>query len=481
MEEVDTEHKRSSRRNSRTTQMEDVNTEHKETTECIFDFGDPDFETIVKTSAFVDKTLLIEEVFKGTSRVIVTAPRRFGKSTNMNMVKRFVEIDVDNEGKTKDDKTTTSSYKLFKDNNLEIFRREQLFNEHFGKYPVMYIDFKPLRKVGDYDIMIEEFGRIVVETFSWHTYLLRVEGLWTDDLHNNDLKKYCMERLVKGLNASELRYSFKYLSKLLYRHFGEKVFVLIDDYDAFINSVMYEHNTNPERIISFFEATYDNLFLSNRYVGRALLTGVLSVTGAGLPFHGDNIIDYYFLNDHPFSKYYGLTSDELDSVLAKLIKYVKERIQRRSTIDEYYNGYTVRNQNIRLYSFWSVLRYLSYREAQSHWCMPAYSQGFESLFKVQEISAKVKELLLGDTAQADVSKPLSRSDVLQLYNAIRSKKIKPSAESTTVDAFILLLYHLGYLSISKDLGKGNVYLKIPNEEIKYELEMLVSRNASTVL
>ena len=196
-----------------------------------------------------------------------------------------------------------------------------------------------------------------------------------------------------------------------------------------------------------------------------------------MPFHGDNIIDYYFLSDHPFGKYYGITADELDSILTKLIKYVKERIQRKSTIDEYYNGYTIRNQNIKIYNFWSVLRYLSHREPQSYWCMPEYSQGFESLFKVQEISAKVKELLLGDIVQVDISKPLSRTDVKQLHNAVKNKKLK-SSEYSTVDSFIQLLYHLGYLCINKDLGKGNVYLKIPNEEIKFELEMLVSRNPS---
>lgn len=477
MEEVQNEHKHPSRRNSSTSHTEDVGAEHKETAECLFDFGDPDFENILKTSAFVDKTLLIEEVFRGTSRVIVTAPRRFGKSTNISMIKCFVELEVDKVGVRKEDVTTTNNYKLFKDNNLEICKQEQLFAEHFGKYPVMYIDFKPLRKVSDYDTMIEEFGRIVVETFSWHNYLLNAEGLWTGDLHNNDFKKYCMERLVKGLTASELRYSFKYLSKVLYRHFEQKIFVLIDDYDAFINSVMYEFNPNEEKIINFFEAMYDSLFISNRYVGRAVITGVLRVTGAGLPFHGDNIIDYYFLNDHPYSKYYGVTSVELDMILTKLIKYVKERLQRKSTIDEYYNGYTIRNQNINIYNFWSVLRYLSHREAQSYWCMPEYSQGFESLFRVQEISAKVKELLLGDIVQADISKALSRTDVKLLHNAIRNKKLR-SSEYSTVDAFVILLYHLGYLSISKDLGKGNVYLKIPNEEIKFELEILVSQNVS---
>lgn len=446
------------------------------TTENVFDFGESDFEIIVKTSTFVDKTLLIKDIFQGTSKIQITAPRQFGKSTNMDMVKRFLEIEVDTEGKPKNVKTTRN-YKLFKDNNLEICKHEQFFNENFGKHPVIYIDYKPLSRVNNFDSMLEDFRRIVVETFSLHTYLMNVDHFWIDDLFISDFKRCAIERQTKYIGESDLKYVFKFLSKVLYRYFGKKAFVLIDNYDAFFDNIMYEKNHDTDRIISFIQSANDNLLKSNRYIGRAFLTGVLRVTSTGLPDHGNNIISYCFLTGHPFSKYYGLTTEEFDKVLNKLISDEQERKQIKSIVDEYYNGYTVRNQNFQLYNIWSVLQYLSNREVQSYWCMPEYFRSFEPLFKVPEISGTVNQLILGNPIEIDLSQPLGQSDISQVNHIIKNGKVQSDA---IVEIFIVLLFHLGYLSISKDLGRGKVTVKIPNEEIKYEMKNILAKTVSNV-
>ena len=156
---------------------------------CVFDFSTSDFATVVKTSAFVDKTLMLRDIFNSSSHLLITAPPRFGKSTNIDMVRRFLEINVDSSG-TRKPVHTTENYKLFKENNLDICRHDEFFNKHFGNYPVINTDWKALSRASDFCSMIDIFRTIIFETFSLHNYLLYVDRLWINVLDINEFKRY---------------------------------------------------------------------------------------------------------------------------------------------------------------------------------------------------------------------------------------------------------------------------------------------------
>ena len=217
----------------------------------VFEFSVCDFAKIVKTTAFVDNTLMIRDVFCESSRILITAPRRFGKSTNVDMVKRFLEIEVDAIGTPKP-AHATKNYKLFKDNNLEICSDEEFFNEHFAKYPVVHINCAPLSDAHSFVNMLDIFRTIVTKTFNQHIYLLDAARFKIKEVYFDD-------DLIKNVDESDLVRSFEYLSKILYRQFGKAVFVLTDDCDAFINSMLFRNN-NPDadRIINFMKTTLYN-------------------------------------------------------------------------------------------------------------------------------------------------------------------------------------------------------------------------------
>ena len=156
------------------------------------------------------------------------------------MLKRFLEIEVDREGRPKNVKTTRN-YKLFKNNNLEICKHEQIFNEHFGKHPVIYIDYKQLSRLSNYESMLDDFKRIVVETYAHHGYLLNVENFWVDDLYITEFKRYIMERQTRYLGASDLKYAFKFLSKVLCRYFKRKVFAYVERNHRYLTKILDQH------------------------------------------------------------------------------------------------------------------------------------------------------------------------------------------------------------------------------------------------
>ena len=117
--------------------------------------------------------MIIKDVFSVSSKILITAPRQFGKSTNINMIKRFLEIEVDPTGSPKPIHTT-KNYRLFKDNNLDICTEEDFFNEHFGRHPVVFMDFEPLADVYDFTNMIDMLRIIIAKSFSEHSFLLGV-------------------------------------------------------------------------------------------------------------------------------------------------------------------------------------------------------------------------------------------------------------------------------------------------------------------
>lgn len=442
----------------------------------VFDFSTSDFETILKTRAFVDKTLLIKDIFYETSRILVTAPRKFGKSTNIDMVKRFLEIVV-NEAGIPVHGEGSQNYSLFVDNDLEICKHKEFFDKNFGKHPVMYINYKPLSEIDNYECILSIFRTVLHQTFLQHIYLLRSTNLWVTPASKDLFIKYCDDAGSLVLTIPEIQSGFFFLSRLLYERFRQKVFVLIDDYDAYANSFILKQNPDFDKIMSLMQSINANLLKCNKYVGRAFLTGVLSLTGVGFATLGDVIV-YKFLDNHRFCKYYGLTSDEIDTILMNLVEDCEERKETKRTIEDYYSGYKIGNQNIEVHNMYSVLRYLNVQEIENHWYIPGYYESFMSLFKVSEISEIVRQLLLGYTLQVDMSQSLSATNILQINDIIKSGK--GPCEYSLLDTFLILLYHFGYLSVNQVLGGGMVILNIPNEDIKYKIAIVLAKMYSNL-
>ncbi|XP_066902027.1 uncharacterized protein [Halyomorpha halys] len=441
-------------------------TSGKDPVQLSLDLESCDFSKIVATSGFVDKSLLIKALFENTCKVLITAPRRFGKSTNLDMVKRFLEIEVDSSGRPID-VAQTDNYKLFFENKLKIFEHEQFCKVHLGRHPVMMIDYKPLAKSVDFDSMLTEFKTIVRKAFEHHRYLLEVNNLWSGNLKLDKFKSYIEPNYI-NLSTYDTKIGFNFLAEVLHKYFGKPVFLLIDEYDAYFESFIFKDNPDDTRIINFIQSTTADLLKSSNHIDHALLTGVFRISSEGLALTFsqclNGIIHYKFLHKHPFHLYYGLTSKECDQLLGLFVKDDKAKNKYKLTIDKYFNGYSI--SRVKIYSIWSVLKFFENNKK-----IRSFSIRDESLFSIKQIFSdeKILQLLCGTFVDIDISKQFSRSNIKDLCNLLKLEQ----QEIDKSDLLFIFLYHLGFLSIANAEDEHLASLKIPNQETFFQFAKIL--------
>ncbi|CAH1406377.1 unnamed protein product [Nezara viridula] len=425
-----------------------------------------DFTKIVATSGFVDKSLLIKALFENTCKVLITAPRRFGKSTNLDMVKRFLEIEVDSSGKPID-ASLTNNYKLFSENKLKIFEHDQFCKVHLGRHPVMIIDYKPLATAVDFESMLSEFKTIMRNTFEHHRYLLEVNNLWSGNLKLDKFKSYIEPDKIINLSTFDLKIGFNFLAEVLHKYFGKPVFLLVDEYDAYFESFIFNDNADYSRIINFIQSTTADLLKSSNHIDHALLTGVFRISSDGLALTFsqclNGIVHYKFLSKHPFHIYYGLTSKECDKLLSRFVKDDEAKNKFKRTIDKYFNGYHI--NKVKVYSIWSVLKFFE-NNKKIRSCSSRDESMFriKQIFKDKRISENILQLLCGAFVDIDISKQFTRSNIKDLCNLLQLREL----ETDKSDLLFLLLYHFGLLSIVDVKDEHLVSMKIPNQEVFFQ-------------
>lgn len=381
----------------------------------------------------------------------------------MDMVKRFLEIDVDENGEPKN-VFRSENYKLFKNHDLQICKCEQLFSEHFGRYPILYLDFSVFKKVSDFENMLYKLGHIVQRVFLKHNYLVHNSKLWSNPDSKTLFMKFCNGHVILTSHL-DVKNAFVFLLELLYKHFKTRVFVLIDDYDAQIQGLLFKNSPYMNRIIIFFDKLIEDLlYCHDDYIQGSMLTGVLRVRERGMRSTG--VCHFRFLLDHPFSKFYGITEVELDEIVEKLPLNDKEREETKRTIVERYNGYTVNGQNITLYSVWSVLNFLQNRKTSKINECTANQESFNifnPFFTIPIIKEEIQKLISQENVWAKIGDAIFNDDIITLNKALTEKSME---HLLSVDLFKVLLYHFGFLSVTNDSFGQSVYrVRIPNKDI----------------
>ena len=175
-----------------------------------------ELKDVLQSDCFVDKSLIIKDFLNIKSRFFrVTAPRGFGKTVNLQMLKAFLQAD---NGLITLNQTVKHNLNIFKLYNT-------LFNLNCGKYPVLFITFKELRG-NSYKNILRAFREIIYESFLQHKYLKTSTRLKDTDKYRLSLVN---KNIMENLTAVTLKKGLVYLSKMLYVHFQKKVIILIDD------------------------------------------------------------------------------------------------------------------------------------------------------------------------------------------------------------------------------------------------------------
>lgn len=326
----------------------------------LFHFGVTDFSTVVETATFIDKSLLIREVFRHNF-VLVTTPRFFGKSTNIDMLKKFMEIEIDSNGNPKSQGNMlmkpvkdTNNYNLFVANKLQITEHSTVMSEHFGKYPVIHVDLKCREVITSYEDAVTFCKNVVHKSFEQHRYLIRSQKL--SDVEKETCYIWCDERSFKNYTTDNVTLGLKTLSTYLYKHFGRrKCFVLIDEYDNLIirSTIKVLDKVELRRIIRLNVGIVSTLINNNDiYVNRGLITGVSYVAGVYLStIH--NVTICRFLEHHRFVDYFGVTVVEADRIFARPELKLNQSCVANVTLSGY-----VSRMGKRMYSLYTVLQFV---------------------------------------------------------------------------------------------------------------------------
>ena len=385
--------------------------------------GESNFKGLrIRKNYFIDKSMYIKDIIDNQSRVLlVTRPRRFGKTLNMSMLKYFFDCEI------KDSK------ELFE--GLKIMEQGEKYTSKLGAYPCIYLTMKDLN-VSTYEYMLMQLKTAMMEIYFEKRYILDGE------VSEGEKETYNRMMAAKA-NEMELLNSIKLLSKLLYNYYNKPVMLFIDEYDVPIQTAYVEKYY--EQAIKFLKAFYGTTFKDNPYLEKTVLTGVSRVAKESI-FSGANNFDVYTVLNDEFADDFGITSEEMDKVMKDFnVEDDKDEIKK------WYDGYRIGNVE-GIYNPWSVLNYLAKKELRTYWVNTSSNDLIKLTVKNSTTVKEKMERLLKDE---EIEVPVNLETVI---NGIENNE----------DNIWGLMLGTGYLKVTEVVSLAeNIYkVKLPNYEIK---------------
>ena len=375
---------------------------------------------------YVDKTGLIVDLMANWGEVnLFTRPRRFGKTLNMSMLKCFFEIGGDKS--------------IF--DGLAVFQDKALCEAYMGKYPVVFVSLKGVDGL-TFDLAYQALCGIVVEEFSRLRFLTDSDKLAADE------KQY-LEKMLKGkYEEADIRGSLKKLSILLEKHYGQKVILLIDEYDVPLDKA-YAHGYY-EQMIDLIRAMFGAALKTNDSLFFAVLTGCLRVSKESI-FTGLNNLMVHSISDTSFDEYFGFTDAEVGKMLAD---YGLE--SHHAEARAWYDGYRFGGQDV--YCPWDVINYCYALRASENAKPKAYWMNTSGNDMVRRLISKGTD----GTTQIEIERLIAGETITKTLN----ENLTHNEIDANIGNIWSLLYMTGYLTVA-DYPDGNRYeLKIPNYEVR---------------
>ena len=389
--------------------------------------GVENFEQMIKENYYyVDKTRLISELLRNGGMVnLFTRPRRFGKTLNMSMLEHFFSIEGEEN--------------LFE--GLEIAKDTKLCEAYRGKYPVIFLSLKGIN-AGSYDTAF----RLTMETVKGAAKKAKFLEM-SEKLDNHEKEDY-RALLDKEMDEATLFLSLKTLSELLEKHYGEKVIVLIDEYDVPLAKAF--ENGYYDQMVFLIRNLLEQVLKTNNSLKFAVMTGCMRISKESI-FTGLNNFTTFTITDVDFDKYFGFTDREV----RELLKYYA-CTDKYESIKEWYDGY--RFGNVEVYCPWDVVSYLrSLRNdkdaiPQNYWVNTSSNAEVKEFLrhsKNMTTKREIERLMEGETITKTIRPELTYKEMYQSVENIWS-----------------VLFTTGYLTQAGRVDARMYKLRIPNLEIR---------------
>ena len=383
---------------------------------------------------YVDKTGLIEMLLNNWGEVnLFTRPRRFGKSLNMSMLRSFFEIGTEPS--------------LFE--GLSISYNQELCREFMGKYPVVSISLKGV-DAGNF----EDARKLLIKIINREAR--RLYFLADSEKLNEPDRIMFRDLLDKQMDEETLVSSIQELSELLEKHYGQKVIILIDEYDVPLAKA--NENGYYDEMVLLIRNMFENALKTNDSLKFAVLTGCLRIAKESI-FTGLNNFKVYTITDTAFDEYFGFTNDEVKEIL-----HYYGLDDHYDLVREWYDGYRFGNEEV--YCPWDVINYCSDHLSnpsappKNYWMNTSGNDVINRFIdsmdqKGQLTKSELETLVNGGTIQKEICEELTYRE---LYS--------------TIDNLWNTLFMTGYLT-SRGTPDGSLYeLAIPNREVR---NIIISR------
>ena len=412
----------------------------------VISIGNQSFESMRERDNFyVDKTSFIKEWWENEDIVtLITRPRRFGKTLNMNMLECFFS----NKYKDRGD--------LFE--GLDIWKEEK-YRKLQGTYPLIFLSFADVKKDNFKDTK-NDIISIINEAYKQHSYLIG-SNILTDAEKGifDKFENYSKNTDVnKEISNEIVCRAIKELASMLYRTFGKKVIILLDEYDtpmqeAYVNGYWKE-------LVAFTRSLFNATFKTNPYLERAIMTGITRVSKESI-FSDLNNLVVVTTTSNQYETAFGFTEEEVFNALDE-----QGLSDKKQEVKSWYDGFTFGDSR-DIYNPWSIINYLKYKKFTTYWADSSSNGLINNL--IQKGSPYIKIML----------ETLIRGEKI---NVIIDEQIVFSELDYSEDAVWSLMLASGYLKVisSEELNlireSDNEYeLAITNREILFMFRKMILR------
>ena len=389
---------------------------------------------ITENSFYIDKTDFIRQWWENRDDVtLITRPRRFGKTLNMNMLERFLSVQYAGQGE------------VFE--GLSIWKSEK-YRKLQGSMPVIFLSFADV-KANTFVLAREKICMLIEEVYRRYDFLLT----------GGSLKEGETERFHKVLvemTDSEAAYSLKNLSGYLSGYYGKKVVILLDEYDtplqeAWVYGYWYE-------MVEFMRGLFNSTFKTNPYLERAVMTGITRVSKESI-FSDLNHLTVVTSTSEMYADCFGFTEEE---VFSALDEYGMQ--DRRTDVKRWYDGF-IFGKCKDIYNPWSIINYLKIGRLSTYWANTSSNGLVDKLIREgsAEIKISMENLLKGKHLYKEIDEQIIFNQLDVDENAIWS-----------------LFLASGYLkaesyTLNEETG-GDLYeLALTNKEVQVMFQKMIRK------
>ena len=383
--------------------------------------GIQSFEQIIENDVFyVDKTNFIREWWESKDSVtLIARPRRFGKTLNMSMLEQFFSLEYADRGD------------LFE--GLSIWE-DAKYRKLQGTYPVISLSFARVKET-NYASAKEKICEILTNLYSHYSFLRDSEALTDKD------REY-FDRVSSKMEDSDATSALYQLSGFLYRYYGKKVIILLDEYDTPIQEAYVDGFW--DELTSFIRSLFNSTFKTNPYVERAMMTGITRVSKESI-FSDLNNLKVVTTTSDEYATSFGFTEEEVFAAMDEMGMTEKEKVKK------WYDGF-VFGKVSDIYNPWSIINLLDTGKFSTYWANTSSNSLVSRL--IRQGSRRIKEqfetLMQGGCINTEIDEQI-------VYNLLDDNE----------EAIWSLLLASGYLKVLQVNVEEECYqLTLTNYEVK---------------